>query len=357
MTNSIYQNNKPDLNTGYKPTPEPGKYESSLMLNSAEVGNLWSQYLWDSMAVCFLQHFAENVEDPDIQSAIEYALKVSQKHTVKIRDIFTAENIPVPVGFTHEDFHQKAPRLFSDSVYLHYLSYMGKNGMMLYAQIMSMCTRSDIRDFYSMCLDSSRELDNKTLEILQSKGLYIRPPFMAEGAEVDFVEKKSFLGSFWGSDRPLHALEASHMFYNIQRNVLGKTILSGLVQVTQSDIIRDYFMKGIEIAHKHIEIFSSLLEKSNLPATTDWEIEITDSTTPPLSDKIMLYHTTFLIPVSTSFYSAAIGVSNRKDLTASYARLIAEVLKYAGEGINIMIDNGWMEEPPQAGGRYNLTVH
>jgi hypothetical protein len=36
------------------------------------------------------------------------------------------------------------------------------------------------------------------------------------------------------------------------------------------------------------------------------------------------------------------------DIVPSFERLIAELLKYAEDGSNLLIKNGWMEEPPQA---------
>lgn len=340
---------------GIEALNNPTETVHSFSLTSAEIGNLWSQYIWDSMAVCILQHFADNVKDAEIRGAIEYALETSHKHTEKIKEIFTSENIPVPVGFTEKDIHAKTPRLFSDSLYLYYLSYMAKNGMTLYAQTLAMSSRSDIRSFYSECVDSIRELDNKATAILLSKDLYIRPPYISAPEEVDFVEKQNFLGSILGSNRPLHVIEISHLFFNMQRNALGKVILKGFSQVAQSQEIKDYFLSGMEIAHKHINIFASLLGKDDLPASIIRNTEVTDSTAAPFSDKMMLYHTTFLTSVSSSFYGIAMGTSNRKDIVTSYARLTAEVLKYAGKGSNIMINNGWMEEPPQADDRNILA--
>lgn len=338
---------------------EPGRYneieaifptETDLhtRLTSAEIGSLWSQYLWDSMAVCFLQHFAENAVDAEIRTVIEYALELSQKHTGSIKEFFTKDDIPIPVGFTGKDVNAKAPPLFSDSLYLYYLSHMAKNGMSLYAQMLAMSTRPDIRSFYSNCFDTIRELDNKTREVLLSKGLYIGPPHISVQKEVDFVKRQGFLGSFFGSDRALHAMEISHLFFNMQRNSLGKAVLTGFSQVARAQDIRDYFLTGIEIAHKHIEVFSSLLEKGHLPAPIIWDTEVFESAAAPFSDKMMLYHTTFLTSVSSTFYGNAMGVSTRKDIIASYARLTAEVLKFAGQGAGIMINYGWMEEPPQA---------
>lgn len=358
MVESLDNGDTPNLHRVTMVQENPAESGHSTRLTSAEIGNLWSQYLWDSMAVLFLQHFARNVIDAEISTAVLYALELSQKHTGRIKEFFITGGIPIPVGFTDNDVNPNAPQLFSDSLYLHYLSYMAKNGMTVHTQALAMSTRTDIRSFYSECLDSSRELDNKTTGILLSKGLHVRPPYIPLPKEVDFVEKKSFLGSIFGSDRVLHAMEISHLFFNIQRNALGKAVLTGFSQVVQSQEIRDYFIKGIEIAHKHIEIFSYLLEKDDLPAII-LDTEVMNSNASPFSDKIMLYHTTFIDAVSTGFYGFAMGASSRNDITVSYARLMAEALKYGGEGANIMINNGWMEEPPQAdeGDRPNKELH
>jgi hypothetical protein len=38
-----------------------------------------------------------------------------------------------------------------------------------------------------------------------------------------------------------------------------------------------------------------------------------------------------------------------------YMRSLAEMLAYVEDGANILIDNGWMEEPPKAADRADLA--
>jgi hypothetical protein len=42
-------------------------------------------------------------------------------------------------------------------------------------------------------------------------------------------------------------------------------------------------------------------------------------------------------------------------LAADYIRLTAEIAAFAEDGLNIMIDNGWLEQPPQATDRDKLA--
>jgi hypothetical protein len=43
---------------------------------------------------------------------------------------------------------------------------------------------------------------------------------------------------------------------NIQTDALAKALLMGFAQAAQSDELKDYFARGIDIAHKQLEVFS-----------------------------------------------------------------------------------------------------
>jgi len=80
-----------------------------------------------------------------------------------------------------------------------------------------------------------------------------------------------------------------------------------------------------------------------------------DSTIAPFSDKLMVFHTTAMIAVGIGNYGTAAGTCQRIDLSVLYTRLSAEIAKYAEDGANLMIKNGWLEEPPQADDRHALV--
>lgn len=56
-------------------------------------------------------------------------------------------------------------------------------------------------------------------------------------------------------------------------------------------------------------------------------------------------------------YGNALAFSPRHDIAANYARLAAEVGNYSEDGANILIDMGWMEQPPQAADRERLAIN
>ena len=45
----------------------------------------------------------------------------------------------------------------------------------------------------------------------------------------------------------------------------------------------------------------------------------------------------------------------RRDLQSSCKKITDEVLKYNKDGVDIMIENGWIEQPPQAIKHENLV--
>lgn len=74
----------------------------------------------------------------------------------------------------------------------------------------------------------------------------------------------------------------------------------------------------------------------------------------PFSDKLIMFHFTALNAFGLALYGLALIRSIRSDIFATFTSLMGEIAKYAEDGINIMIDNGWFERIPQAADRKEL---
>lgn len=323
-------------------------------LTSAELSQIWAAYVNDSMAICVLQHFSETVEDPDIAAVIQQGLQFSQSHIQQLTTFFNGENWPLPQGFTDADIHPGTPRLFSDHFMLYYMHQMGMLGLNAYSMALALAARPDLHDYFDQCLKESSQLHKQANDVLLEKGLYIRSPYIPAPEGIDFVTDKKFLGGWFGDTRPLLSLEIANLYANIQRNDLGKALMVAFSQVANSQEVQQFMVRGKEIASKHIRVFSASLNKDDLPATVTWDTEVMKSTISPFSDKLMMFHTTALIGLSVGYYGMSLSTSLRMDLSADYTRLTAEILKYSADGAKIMIDNGWLEEPPQAPNRTQL---
>lgn len=329
--------------------------EHNVKLTSAELGVLWTQYMTDSMGICVFKYFLQNVDDADTRNLMEHALNLAQGHIQTVTQLFNQESFPIPVGFTNEDVNLSAPRLYTDTFYLNYIDGMAKLGMVSYTAAVASSSRRDIRNFYSSCLAESNELLNKCEDILIVKGLFMRPPFISTPDKVDFIKKQNFLTGFLGERRPLNAIEITNLYMNIQRSALSKAMIMGFSQVAQSQKVRQHLERGKDIETKHIKIFMDVLMQDDLPAPMTSESEVTDSTAQTFSDKLIMFHIGMLTAAAIGNFGVGIGTVLRRDLALTYSRLLAESGLYHEDGANIAIDNGWLEEPPQADNRKELA--
>jgi hypothetical protein len=331
--------------------------EHHIMLTSAEIANIWTNYMSDTAAICTLNFFLAHVEDKEIRSVIEFALQISEAHALKLQAFFNEEQHAIPDGFSLEtDLIQGVPRLFTDDFYLFYIQNIGKVGMEFYTQSLSNCARLDMCEYFTECLNESARLLNKSTEIMLSKGTFIRAPFIPISKKVEYVQKQSYLAGLSGQRRrPLSAVEISNIYFNLIQNQLGRTFLMGLSQVAKLQQVRDYMLRGRNISDKHVEVFGSLLSKEFLPSASAWGTLPTESKISPFSDKLMMFHTTTLNSAGIAHYGRSLGMSPRHDLGAIYVRLMAEVGHFADDGANIMIEQGWFEQPPQTIDRDQLA--
>lgn len=324
-------------------------------LTSAELSQIWTSYLQDTMSICVLEHFLQTVEDPDIAAILQHALDLAQSHIPQLTNFFTGDHWPVPKGFGESHVNLSAPRLYTDSFMLFYIQQYAALGLKGYHLAVSLSARPDVHAYFGTCITESLNLHTEANDLLLRKGLYIRAPYLTPPDEIHFVTNHEFLGGWFGEQRPLVSLEIADLYANIQRNTLGKALVTGFSQVAKMEEVRKYMAQGKEIATKHVEVFSSKLNQGNLPASVTTDASVTNSTIAPFSDKLMMYHATQLITISISYYGTAMSTNVRKDLIADYTRLTGEIMKYAAKGTKIMIDHGWMEEPPKAQDRDQLA--
>lgn len=326
-----------------------------LPLTSTEIGSLWTQYQNDSLAICLLSHFLQNIEDEDIKSIVQIGLRVAENNIKTITLILSEAKFPIPQGFTQEDVNLHAPRIFLDAFYLYYLKHMARLGLAAYSLSVSLAAREDIRKFYQNCLYATVELDNKVTSCMLAKGIYIRSPYIPPDKEVEFAKDASYLGSLFGKKRLLNVIEIGNLFSNLQANIIGEALMTAFSQVVTSQTVRDYLLRGKEIASNHVDLFSASLKNSELPALDPITTMILPSTTAPFSDKLILFHATMMIAAGIGNYGLSMSTSQRLDLTINYARLLAEIGLYAEDGANLMIANKWLEEPPQAINRVEIA--
>ncbi|WP_416150725.1 DUF3231 family protein [Salipaludibacillus sp. HK11] len=331
------------------------EHQHNKMLNAAELGDLFANYLGDSLFCCIFEHHLQVVKDDEIKDYLEFAFDNAMKHLRMIKEIYTKENIPLPIGFGEQDVRKEAPGLFSDVFMLFYTTQMARAGLLTYGDALSTATRQDIIEHFKVGLNDSIDIYEKGTHLLLTKGINIATPTTPYPQKVDFVEKESFISVIAGKSRPLTTIEIKQLQVNINTNILGKALMLGFSQVASSEKLRNYFQEGVKVADRQIKQLGKFLLNEYLPTPNLMDAHISDSTIPPFSDKLMLYHASLANTIGISNYGLAISKTMRHDLHGELAILTADIGKYANEGINLTIGNGWLEEPPTAADRIKLS--
>ncbi len=321
--------------------------EHNPKLVSSEVAALWGAYMQNSMVYCIVQHFANVNEDADSTDIIQTALTNCSYVVNEVKRIFEKENHAIPIGFTQEDVNLKAGRVYSDLFTLRYIKYMAAAGTAAAAALLEVLARKDVREFFSTTSEMFMKLYNNACDLLLKKGAFIRSPTIPPMEKAEYLQSESFLSGLIGKHRPLTVVELAHISKNTETNSIGRTFISGFSQTAQSPEVRKYMERGAEIAAKHETVFREILVEDGVAFPSSWDSTISRSIEAPFSDKLMMFHMNSLIAISVAGYGAAIGGSLRKDLGGHYTRLLTEILQYANDGVKLMIENKWLEQPPQ----------
>jgi hypothetical protein len=329
--------------------------EHKVELTSAEIANLWTQYINDSSSICILTHSIDKAVDPDIKGVLEFALGLAKSHIEKIKAFLSEDNYPIPKGFSvEEDVNLGAPPLFTDKFMLVYMHVMALLGLTGYAGAVATSTREDQITYFIKCNHETMELYQRIVGLMLKKGIHSRPPRIDKPSGIDFVNNANYLTGWFGHKRPLNAMEISGISYNMMKVVVKVVLEIGFAQVSQTKEIQKYFQEGKKLCKKQFGELSALLTKDDLASPASWVSEVTNSTISPYSEKLMLNHIVILVAAAVGYFAAAASVSQRRDLAVKFSKLMTEVGLYAEDGAQLLIKYGWLEQPPLAIDREKL---
>ncbi|MDF1507924.1 DUF3231 family protein [Robertmurraya sp. DFI.2.37] len=325
-----------------------GTAKSKQQLTTAEISALWLQYLGDSMAICMYKYFLKIVEDHEIKSIIKWSLRLAEKHIVNIEEFLKNADFQIPVGFTENDVNLKAPRLFSDQFLLFYSYIMTIHGLTAYSLAITNSQRVDIQNYYFDCLESSKELFQKIVKLAEQQPKYSPVPIIPSPNGTEFTSSTGILSNLIGDKRPLNINEISNLFFNSKKTGFVRTLSLAFSQVAKTEDVRDFMLKNVKLANKDAETFNTILEQDHLPIPEKWDAEITNSTTSPFSDKLMMFHAAFLVNTALSYYGASLGASLRTDIILNYKKVFNHAMQAGAICYNIMVKHGWLEKLPEA---------
>ncbi|QQK74885.1 DUF3231 family protein [Salicibibacter cibarius] len=326
-------------------------------LTSAEIASLWTAYMNDSMAACILRFMLKHISDSDIKPVIQYAYDIASEHLTQLRSIFENESFAVPNGFGEQDVDMDAPWLFTDTFCISCMRHMGKVGMLSYSGFVSVSDREDIRTYFSQALSETNNLYNQASDIELAKGIAGKHPYIEVPKSIDYVDSKGYLSGLnpFNDERPLNAIEISHLYMNVLTNSIGMKLCIAFAQSSTHKEVQDFMLRGKDISKKHMKIFTDKLLEDEIEASHLPDVGVSDSTTPTFSDKLMMFLMSLLISSGVGNYATAAAASQRSDLVTDYERLSLENAKFAKSGADIMIKHQWLEQPPGTKDRDKLA--
>jgi len=328
---------------------------TKIPLVSSEITGIWNSYMGENLLICKLKYYLNRVEDTEARDLMKSTLELSNQRVKVLTDLFNQEKIPIPQGFNDNDVDINAPRLFTDAFYLQYMGYASRVAMQNYTLILNNIARSDVRDYFSKCIQEYVDLYNMSAELRLSKGIFIRAPHVEVPKEVQYIKKESFMLDFFGEKRPLLTLEITHIFSIASASIIRGAQLIGFAQVSKDKKVSDYMLRGNEMATKHNNAFNSILADEGIPIPSSSDLYVTQSKISPFSDKLMLSKVIIMCAEKIESLGSALAEIRRSDLQAMCIKFTDDVMKYTKDGEDIMIENGWSEQPPQAIKHENLV--
>jgi len=331
--------------------------EAKIQLTSSELGTLWMTYISKSARLLIHDYFNAKTIDKEAQNII--AAFITEGETIKndIVNIFNNQKVVIPIGFCKQDVVMESPPLFDDLFHVMFLRQMMKLNMGYCSIYSAMSYAEEVQDIFK----SNNEVANKyyamTTKYLLEKGVLARPPYVTIPKQVEFIENKNYMSGHnpFSKKRSLNTLEVGFLNEAIEDNIFGMQLMTGFAQVAKESNVKKYFIEGKELAKKIISILSDMLLQSDIQPPSTWAGRATDSTTTPFSDKLMMFMTSLLNNTAVGYTALGTSFSLRSDLHNKLALIAKDTFAFAKKGGKIMIENKWMEEPPQMEDRNQLT--
>lgn len=329
--------------------------ENKIKLTSSEIGTLWGEFVNGTMTDVVNRYMVSIIEDKPIKAIFEDAIKTFEKQKLQIVAFMENEGFPVPIGFTESDLFKGKQRLFTDIFCLNYLHIMALHGLLGHSTALAVSVRKDLRDFYDSCDNDAKKMYHQTIELLLEKGSFQRDPIYYPAKNPEFVSSQDFIDGFFGKGRKLAATEIISISFNLKKSIMAKTLSIAFSQVAQTKEVRKFLTDSQKTADGQIKTFSKIMQSDNLPVPKSWETEVTTSTDSPFSDKLMLYHIGFLFQAAQNYHGAGLASAMRTDLVTTYETTILKNLMVTKKWFNIMVQNKWLEQPPLAPNRKEIS--
>ncbi|WP_096199913.1 DUF3231 family protein [Bacillus sp. FJAT-45350] len=321
----------------------------AVKITSSEMASLWNAYINHTHSICILEYFIAKAEDSDILNTLKNTYQKINNSKESCQQLLQSEQVPIPTAFSTHDVDVNAPRLFSDSFSLMFIKNLSRAMVASCGLMFTMSTRKDVREHFEDCLSKGTTIFNEVSDLLLEKGLYTRPPFIDPPKKSDFIEDNDYLNGIdlFSDQRYLNSIEISHVFANIEANVIASALTKGFAQTADIKEVREFMENAGQLSEGIVNSLTQFLTGSQLSAPMPSETQVFSSSHPPFSDRLMMYEITVLSAAGLTDYATSMATSMRNDLKRHYMDLINDTSKISKKAEKLMIENHWLEQPPQ----------
>ena len=318
-------------------------------LSSSELGMLWLTYQEKTMILRFLEYFKAKSDDEEATNILGGLWQELNFYINEIIDVFTNEGVAIPMGFRKEDVNLEAPKLYDNGFDIMFLRILKEVSMGLYTINMNMAYRKDVMAIFEGLTTVTQKIYKLATIYLLDKGILTLPPNVTMPKTTEFITSKKYMKGFtpFGDKRALNDIEVGVIHHGIETNNIGIQLITGFAQCAETKVVKQYFVKGLELAKKQIQTYEEILLEANIHFSATSGGTVTTSKAAPFSEKLMMYCICLLNGFGLVCGSFGSMFSLRHDIIMKLGLLAKDVFLYNHEGLQIMMDNGWFEEPPQ----------
>ncbi|MBD2868782.1 DUF3231 family protein [Paenibacillus arenilitoris] len=322
---------------------------SPAKMSSTELGALWMTYHKKTMILRMLEYFIAKADDKKAKELMSGLWKQLDAKVTEMKVMLENEGAAVPDGFTKEDCSIGAPALFENGFDIMFCRILKEISMGMYVLHLTISYREDIVLLYKQLTDITQTYYNHFTQFLSDKALLPRPTYVSMPQSTDYITDKQYMKGtgLFGHKRPLNTVEFGLLYHGFETNITGMQLMSGFAQCAKDEAVRNYFAKGKALSKEILKDIGDILLQNDIqpPATPGGTV--TGSTEAPFSDKLMLYCVYLLGSFSLGGQGFSTAFNLRNDVVAVSAKQAKDVFEYAREAATIMMEKGWMEEPPR----------
>ncbi|MFP7472251.1 DUF3231 family protein [Niallia taxi] len=319
------------------------------ILTSVELGALWTTYHKKTMILRVLEHLIQHAEDNKAKSLMSGLYEKLEKKVEEMEIMIKDGGAALPSGFTKEDINEHAPALFTNGFDVMFCRILKEISMGMYVLHTTISYRDEIINFYRELTELTHMYYRHFTDYLLAKEFLQLPTTIKMPNSVDFISDTSYMKgtNLLGQKRQLNTVEYGLLHHSVETNLFGMQLMKAFAQCSTDKEAKQYFTKGQQLSVEILQGTEKILVENNIPSPTLPGGLLTSSTEAPFSERLMLYCTYLLGGFSIGGQGFSSAFILRNDVIAKSAIFAKDAFEYTMEGAKVMMEKGWMEEPPK----------